>query len=69
MMRVTHIYNGLSLNLRLDSNVSIDTYVNRKIYDVINTMGTFIVNASGKYEIVMLMHHQSGFMHLVNFTA
>ena len=28
--------------------------------DVLDTMGKFIVNASVKYEINVLMHHQSG---------
>ena len=28
--------------------------------DVLTTMGKFIVNASVKFEIIVLMHHQSG---------
>ena len=32
-----------------------ETYI-----DVLNTMGKYIVNASVKYEIDVLMHHQSG---------
>ena len=33
--------------------------------EVISTMGKFIVDASVKSEIVVLLHHQSGVMHLV----